>query len=120
MNRFSKFWFAKQRERGEPLWLWGLAAIGGLAILIVVGWGGWQLWSLRTTGSLALGLVTEATQPAATSTPTPDEIAEQGDAQAAMLPGAEAPALSPANATALAQAATVGPGTPTPVPPRAG
>ncbi len=112
MNWFSKYWIHKQRERGEPLWLWGLAAIGALALLIVIGWGGWQLWSLRTSGDLAVLGVAEPVNDSGTAlvvavptfTPTVDDA------------GGSAGELA-TSADASARAAQLDPGVPTPVPP---
>lgn len=127
MNWFYKYWIHKQRERGEPLWLWGLAAIGGLAMLIVIGWGGWQLWTLRTTGNLALGGATPISDSGTTAagavptfTPT---LAGAGTPGA---PNSQTPLLSSAEGTVdgtvtpeddAARAAQLDPGVPTPVPP---
>src|SRR5687767_8192346 len=81
-------WFPKHRERGEPIWLWIFAAIGGLALIVLVALGGWQLWSLRSSGNLALGAATATTQSVPTFTATPDG---PGAAQAASLEAGATP-----------------------------
>lgn len=111
MNWFSKG-ISKPRERGEPLWLWVLAAIGGLALMALVVVGGWQLWALRTGGNLTFSVTTPTAQPVPTYTTTPDPL---GAAQVASLDAMTT--TDPFDTEAIAVESGAVPGEPTPIPP---
>ncbi|MCC6458757.1 MAG: transglycosylase SLT domain-containing protein [Caldilineaceae bacterium] len=108
-------WFSKHSGRGEPLWLWIFAAIGGLALMALAVWAGYQLWLFRNSGSLAFANATPTTQAVPTFTATPGGI---GKAQVAGLEAASTP--DPFDTEAMAAesgAIQAAPGEPTPVPP---
>ena len=108
-------WFSRMQQRGEPLWLWGLATVGALALLALVGWLAWQVWTLRLSPRLALGNPTPTAQPVPIFTPTPQAVALGTPAPGTPAPGAEPVAIVTAAGEEPPPPAE--PPTPTAVPP---
>lgn len=98
--------------------MWGLAAVGALAILVLIAWGGFVVWTLRTSGNLpALAVTTPTVQPVPTFTPTTAANAALPLVTSApptqVLPGPDATPVAPPSAAPADP--TPQPITPTPV-----